>query len=110
MSYREEISKIYKNEGFMGFTRGYSGMILRDSPGFGIYFTLFELFKRTFKLPELEMALENSIKSSDGNDSIIFWAKLKIGLTKFACGGTAGCLTWFACYPMDTIKAKMQTH
>ena len=45
MSYREEISKIYENEGFKGFTRGYTGMILRDAPGFGMYFCLFEIFK-----------------------------------------------------------------
>lgn len=46
MSYREEIGRIYKNDGIMGFTRGYTGMLMRDSPGFGVYFCLFELFKR----------------------------------------------------------------
>jgi hypothetical protein len=29
---------------------------------------------------------------------------------KFLCGGTAGCLTWFVCFPLDTVKAKMQSH
>jgi solute carrier family 25 (mitochondrial carnitine/acylcarnitine transporter), member 20/29 len=31
-------------------------------------------------------------------------------IKKFFCGGTAGCTTWFACYPMDTVKTRMQTH
>jgi hypothetical protein len=50
MSYREEISKIYQNEGLRGFTRGYSGMLFRDSPGFGLYFCLFEFLKRKLKI------------------------------------------------------------
>lgn len=25
-------------------------------------------------------------------------------------GGTAGVLTWFFCYPMDTVKTTMQTY
>lgn len=33
-----------------------------------------------------------------------------LALRKFLCGGTAGCITWFACYPMDTVKSKMQTY
>jgi hypothetical protein len=54
MSYREEVMKIYQSEGMMGLTRGYTGMLLRDSPGFGIYFCCFELLKRTFRVKELE--------------------------------------------------------
>ena len=45
MSYREEMNKIYVNDGLRGFTRGYSGMFFRDAPGFGLYFCLFEAFK-----------------------------------------------------------------
>jgi hypothetical protein len=54
MSYRQEISTIYKNEGMIGFTRGYTGMLMRDSPGFGVYFCTFELLKRLINLPERE--------------------------------------------------------
>lgn len=46
MSYREEIQKIYETEGMRGFTRGWSGMLIRDGPGFGLYFAMFEFFKR----------------------------------------------------------------
>ena len=44
-SYQEEIKMIYKNEGLRGFTRGYQGMLLRDGPGFGVYFFTFSVFK-----------------------------------------------------------------
>ncbi len=55
MSYRSEINKIYEKEGIKGFTRGYSGMLLRDSPGFGMYFCLYEFFKRTLQIPSHEL-------------------------------------------------------
>lgn len=45
ISYRQEIKLIYRKEGLAGFTRGYSGMIVRDVPGFAIYFGSFEAFK-----------------------------------------------------------------
>lgn len=96
MSYREEIKTIYKNEGLKGFTRGYSGMLLRDAPGFGIYFCLFEGFKRGLNVP----ALESDINSNN----------IDIGIRKFMAGGTAGCITWFAAYPMDSVKSRMQTY
>lgn len=54
MSYREEIAKIYEIEGLKGFTRGWTGMFFRDAPGFGVYFCLFELFKRKLGVPQLE--------------------------------------------------------
>ena len=31
-----------------GFTAGYSGMLLRDAPGYGLHFMLYEKFKRDF--------------------------------------------------------------
>ena len=46
ISYRKEIGRIYRNEGFAGFFNGYTGMLLRDAPGFGWYFFTYELFKR----------------------------------------------------------------
>lgn len=51
MSYREEISKIYEYEGVKGFTRGYTGMFFRDAPGFGLYFSMFEAFKKVLRVP-----------------------------------------------------------
>ena len=52
MSYRTEIKRIYSTEGLYGFTRGYTGMLMRDSPGFALYFLLFDIFKRNFGVPK----------------------------------------------------------
>jgi hypothetical protein len=46
MLYKEEIQSIMKKEGFYGFTRGYSGILIRDCPGNAMYFFLFDLFKK----------------------------------------------------------------
>ena len=52
MSYPDEIKRIYELEGIKGFSRGYQGMLLRDGPGFGIYFCGFEMMKRNFGVSE----------------------------------------------------------
>jgi hypothetical protein len=54
LSYREEIKKIYKEEGLKGFSRGWTAMLFRDGPGFGAYFALFEYNKRIFGVDKLE--------------------------------------------------------
>lgn len=93
MSYREEIAKIYETEGLQGFSRGWSGMLIRDAPGFGVYFWLFELFKRRLHVYTREQDPHHN--------------PIDIGARKFVAGGTAGVFTWFIAYPMDTIKSKM---
>lgn len=45
LRYSDEIKRIYKEDGLKGFTRGYHGMLLRDGPGFGVYFAGFEYIK-----------------------------------------------------------------
>jgi len=104
MSYRQEISTIYKNDGMIGFTRGYTGMLMRDSPGFGVYFCTFEFLKRLMNLPEREKKF-NATRELHNLDH--YWIGIYIALSKFVCGGTAGCITWFMCYPFDTVKSKM---
>jgi hypothetical protein len=59
MKYREEINRIYKTEGLYGFTRGYTGLLVRDCFGFAIYFFLFDLFKRTFNVHISQIAYAN---------------------------------------------------
>lgn len=103
MSYREEVVKIYQTEGYMGFTRGYTAMLFRDSPGFGIYFCMFELLKRKMGVHETEKRLHNK----DEHGQKHYAMSMSLAVKKFLCGGTAGCLTWTVCYPMDTVKSKM---
>ena len=52
MSYSKEIARIYSEEGIKGFSRGYQGMLLRDGPGFGVYFAIFEMNKRHLGVSE----------------------------------------------------------
>ena len=57
MSYRAEIKRIYKQEGFRGFFSGYSGMFLRDTPGFAFHFTLYEAMKRRVGISDKDKQL-----------------------------------------------------
>ena len=50
LSYKEEFKLIYQNEGLSGFTRGYAGILIRDVPGFAIWFGAFEAFKELFRV------------------------------------------------------------
>ena len=52
MSYQKEIARIYDTEGLRGFFRGYQGMFIRDTPGFGIYFSTYETLKRASGVSE----------------------------------------------------------
>ena len=96
MSYKQEISTIYREEGLYGFTRGFSAMYLRDAPGFALYFFLFDLLKRTFGAPT-EFNPENAFE-------------FHIALRKFFAGGISGMIVWTCCYPFDTVKSMMQTY
>ena len=99
MSYAKEIERIYKMEGIKGFTRGYSAMMLRDGPGFGLYFCVFNFLKRQF-----------GVSDSDRIDSNYHGMSQKeIGLRQFLSGGLAGCSTWTLAYPADSLKTQMQT-
>ena len=55
MHYSTEIKRIYSSDGLKGFTRGYTGMLMRDAPGFGLYFSLFEFNKRMLGIPHDEI-------------------------------------------------------
>ena len=52
VTYWGEIKSIYNREGLYGYTRGYSGQMLRDIPGFALYFGLFELIKVKLKVSD----------------------------------------------------------
>ena len=69
----------------------YSGLsmcILRDSPGFAIYFTNYEYLKKKFY--------------TDNNTNIT-----KTG--SFLIGGSSGLISWIFIYPQDKIKTILQS-
>ena len=48
MQYRKEIPKLIRNEGFLGLYKGFGALMLRDVPGWGVYFLSYECLKRQF--------------------------------------------------------------
>jgi hypothetical protein len=65
MSYKKEIIRIFKQDGIKGFSKGYQGMLMRDGPGIGIYFTAFEFNKRHLGVSEWDRELNNYHGMSD---------------------------------------------
>lgn len=57
VTYWGEIKGIYQREGLYGFTRGYSGQMLRDVPGFAIYFGFFEAIKKKMGVSDCDRRL-----------------------------------------------------
>ena len=78
-------------EGLRGFFNGYSGILLRDAPGFAWYFFSYEYLKRY-------------LASLDNQESTIR-SKLSFSLA----GGLAGVSTWALIYPADFLKTRLQT-
>ncbi len=69
-------------------------MLMRDGPGFGIYFMGFEFNKRHLGVSDWDREHHNYYGMSES----------QISVRRFLSGGVAGCLTWTIAYPADTIK------
>jgi len=81
MSYREEIARVFKKEGLLGFTDGYRAMVVRDIISFGFYFLIYENVK--------------------GREDPPFWWRM-------ISGATAGMFSWALGFPFDSLKLRMQ--
>ena len=73
---------ILKNEGFLGLYRGFGMGVLREVPGIGLYFGLYEEIK----------AISNS------EDPMINF------LLVVNAAGLAGAISWFFSIPQDIVK------
>ena len=49
MSYKQELREILAKEGYYGLTRGYMIQLIRDVPGYGTYFVVYENLRRKQK-------------------------------------------------------------
>lgn len=78
--------KAFKSEGFRGVYRGLGSTILRDAPGFGVYFSGYEYL----------MQLVSDPKSTPST------------MTLLSVGGLAGVISWVVIYPVDVIKSRLQ--
>lgn len=86
---------LLRNEGFIGGVyKGMLALLLRDVPGWGVYFWSYEFLKRQFGMGEAKR---------NGTDN----TKLNI-MIKMWCAGVAGQCSWFVSYPMDIVKTQIQ--
>ena len=67
-------------------------MLVRDVPGFAIYFGSFEAFKTLLGV---------------ANGQTEQMSKSSYNLRKFLSGGLAGVITWTIAFPADSIKTKL---
>nr|XP_037274785.1 mitochondrial basic amino acids transporter-like [Rhipicephalus microplus] len=82
------LRQILRVEGLRGAFRGFGPTLLRDAPGFAVYFASYEQMVRL------------------GGDGTFTGAKGTAAL--MAAGGLAGVFSWMACYPMDVLKSRIQ--
>ncbi|KAF9353926.1 hypothetical protein BGX26_008311 [Mortierella sp. AD094] len=81
---------VVRRFGFKGLYQGGLVTILRDAPGYGVYFLSYEGLKRALDIPPGETGGINTWK-------LLF------------AGGLAGTLSWASIYPLDVIKTRLQT-
>ncbi|XP_047200915.1 mitochondrial basic amino acids transporter isoform X5 [Girardinichthys multiradiatus] len=79
--------RIYKKEGFKGINRGMVTTLLRETPGFGVYFLAYD-------------ALTRSLGCEPEDPYMI--PKLLFA------GGMSGIASWLSTYPVDVIKSRLQ--
>jgi hypothetical protein len=89
MSYREEVTRILRTEGLLGFQVGYRAMIGRDIISFGCYFLFYDRAK-------------HYLSPSDPSQPLPIASKMLAG----ACAGAS---SWFLGFPLDSLKVRAQT-
>ncbi|XP_034383682.1 mitochondrial basic amino acids transporter-like isoform X1 [Cyclopterus lumpus] len=79
--------RIYNREGLRGVNRGMVTTLIRETPGFGVYFLAYDVLTRSIGF--------------EPND------RFMIPKLLFA-GGMAGIASWLSTYPVDVIKSRLQ--
>ncbi|XP_068433051.1 mitochondrial basic amino acids transporter-like isoform X2 [Clinocottus analis] len=79
--------RIYNREGLRGVNRGMVTTLIRETPGFGVYFLAYDVLTRSLGF--------------EPND------RYMIPKLLFA-GGMAGIFSWLSTYPVDVIKSRLQ--
>ena len=81
------LARIYKKEGVRGVNRGMVTTLIRETPGFGVYFLAYDVLTRRL--------------GCEPDD------RYMIPKLLFA-GGMAGIASWISTYPVDVIKSRLQ--
>jgi solute carrier family 25 carnitine/acylcarnitine transporter 20/29 len=77
---------VYREEGLLGFTRGFKVTLFREVPCIAFYFGLYDYCKKSFR-------------SRDGTLSAV---------GQIMAGGLAGSGSWAITYPFDVLKTRIQ--
>ena len=89
MCYREEVTRILRTEGLLGFQVGYRAMLCRDIISFGCFFLFYDRAKHYLSPTEPSQPLPTK--------------------TKMLAGALAGASSWFLGFPFDSLKVRAQT-
>ncbi|XP_051578916.1 mitochondrial basic amino acids transporter isoform X2 [Myxocyprinus asiaticus] len=81
------LSRIYRREGIRGINRGMRTTIIRETPGFGVYFLTYDVLTRSLGCEP---------------DDVYMIPKLLFA------GGLSGMASWMSTYPVDVIKSRLQ--
>lgn len=92
VSYRQMIPRIVESEGYRGLYRGFWVTLMRDVPGWGVYFYSYEVFKKLF------YRIDKGSKPEQSRQVVL----------DLIAGGMAGSFSWLVGYPLDIIKTIIQ--
>ncbi|TRY96604.1 hypothetical protein DNTS_032550, partial [Danionella cerebrum] len=81
------LARIYQREGLRGVNRGMVTTLIRETPGFGVYFLAYDVLTRSL--------------GCEPDDPYLI-PKLLFG------GGMSGIASWLSTYPVDVIKSRLQ--
>ena len=82
------LTKMFREEGVKGPGRGFLVTLLRDSPGYGVYFGAYAW--------SCDMLTPDGGTHNDLSVSRLLLA-----------GGVSGCLSWIVIYPIDVVKTRV---
>ncbi|XP_035534843.1 mitochondrial basic amino acids transporter [Morone saxatilis] len=81
------LARIYNREGLRGINRGMVTTLIRETPGFGVYFLTYDVLTRSL--------------GCEPDDRYMI-------LKLLFAGGMAGIASWLSTYPVDVIKSRLQ--
>eukprot|EP00803_Ostreobium_quekettii_P008881 evm.model.scf_335EXC.7 EVM.evm.TU.scf_335EXC.7 scf_335EXC:36030-41569(-) len=87
-----------QSEGYWGLTRGLGGTLAREVPGNAIFFTSYELLRRT---------LPGRVEEGQARAHLV--SLLGDATSAVMCGGIAGIIMWSCVLPLDVAKTRIQT-
>lgn len=96
---------ILRSYGVSGLFRGWWCTTLREVPAFGLYFSSYDYIKDNVN----SFLARQSIVAGEDPAVPVELQHSHAWLASALAGGSSGCITWAAVYPVDVIKTRIQT-